>query len=157
MWRIPLKFQGYQRVRFFIWLALNQRLLAKVKLVRQGLDHGSACGVYGHGFEDVLYATRDCPTVNGSVQKEVGFTVVGGIVHDQDCLEVITIIQERSSEGFNFALVKRIHQMLLRFRQRSIRHISREENQGVDHLVILVLHKTKDLCLFEVSSLKGLD
>lgn len=62
MWRIPLKFQGYQRVRFFIWLALNQRLLTKVKLVRRGLDHDSACGVYGHGSEDVLYATRDCPT-----------------------------------------------------------------------------------------------
>ncbi|MBA0818222.1 hypothetical protein Gohar_019519 [Gossypium harknessii] len=157
MWRIPLKFQGYQRVRFFIWLALNQCLLTKVKLVRRGLDHDSACGVYGHGSEDVLYATKDCPTArniwNHLIPSKWHTRFYAGIY----CLEVIMIIQERSSEGFNSALVRRIHQMLLRFSQWSIRHISREENQGVDHLVILVQHRTKDLCLFEISSLKGLD
>ncbi|MBA0632540.1 hypothetical protein Godav_001260, partial [Gossypium davidsonii] len=43
-------------------------------------------------------------------------------------LEAIKDIQESSLEGSNSALIRRIHQLLLRFGQWSITHIFREDN-----------------------------
>ncbi|KAA3456797.1 hypothetical protein EPI10_003559 [Gossypium australe] len=51
-------------------------------------------------------------------------------------------------------LLKRIHQLLTRIGHWRIRHFSREDNQDADRLVKLAQHRTYDLCLYEVSSLK---
>ncbi|MBA0760358.1 hypothetical protein Gotri_023107, partial [Gossypium trilobum] len=61
VWKIPFKCQRPQRVRFFIWLALKQRLLTNMERVQRGLSHRSTCGVSGHITEDALHAIRDCP------------------------------------------------------------------------------------------------
>lgn len=58
--KIPWKFKGSQRVRFFIWLVLKQRLFTNTEGVCRGLSHSSACRVCGHTSKDVLYAIRDC-------------------------------------------------------------------------------------------------
>ncbi|MBA0628089.1 hypothetical protein Godav_022866, partial [Gossypium davidsonii] len=58
----PLQFQKFQepqRIRFFIWLALKQRLLTNVERVRRGIGHDTTCGVCGHGFKDILYVIMD--------------------------------------------------------------------------------------------------
>ncbi|MBA0734574.1 hypothetical protein Gogos_018474, partial [Gossypium gossypioides] len=60
VWKIPFKCQGPQRVRFFIWLALKQRLLTNMERVQRGLSDRSTCGVCGHIIEDALHAIRDC-------------------------------------------------------------------------------------------------
>ncbi|MBA0785724.1 hypothetical protein Gotri_025144, partial [Gossypium trilobum] len=55
MWNIPLKFQGPQRVRFFIWLVFKHRLRAKEEMVRSGILH-----VCGHISEDIIHVLKDC-------------------------------------------------------------------------------------------------
>ncbi|MBA0732732.1 hypothetical protein Gogos_016803, partial [Gossypium gossypioides] len=54
------KFQGPHRIRFFIWLALKQRLLRNAERGRRGFGSSSACGLCGHDYEDVLHILRNC-------------------------------------------------------------------------------------------------
>ncbi|KAH1073442.1 hypothetical protein J1N35_025770, partial [Gossypium stocksii] len=90
---------------------------------------------------------------NGLVRHEDGFVAATGIVRDHNekwlfefnrylgsrsvfDLELwANDIQEGFAEGSNSALVRRIHQLLLRFGRWSIYHIHREDNQYVDRLV----------------------
>lgn len=62
IWQLPWKFKGSQRVRFFLWLALKQRLLANAERARRGLGIDGVCQVCGHGSEDIMHVLRDCPT-----------------------------------------------------------------------------------------------
>lgn len=77
-WNISWKFQGHQRVRFFLWLVLKQRLLTNVKRVKRGIRHDSSCGLYGHHLEDILHAIRDC-----TITKETWMQVLPNELHDQ--------------------------------------------------------------------------
>ncbi|MBA0809502.1 hypothetical protein Gohar_025151, partial [Gossypium harknessii] len=52
---------GPQRVRFFLWLALKQRLLTNAERARRGLGIDGVCQVCGHGSEDIMHVLRDCP------------------------------------------------------------------------------------------------
>ncbi|MBA0586918.1 hypothetical protein Gorai_000059, partial [Gossypium raimondii] len=52
---------GSHRVKLFILLILNQRLLTNVERVKRGIGHDSSCGICGHHFEDILHVLRDCP------------------------------------------------------------------------------------------------
>ncbi|KAH1090753.1 hypothetical protein J1N35_018010 [Gossypium stocksii] len=56
-WIIP----GPQRVRFFFWTFLKQRLLTNVERVRRGLAVDASCQICGHASEDILHIIRDCP------------------------------------------------------------------------------------------------
>ncbi|MFQ6631975.1 hypothetical protein Gotur_008481 [Gossypium turneri] len=57
---ISWKYKGTQRVKFFIWLAFKQKLLANMKQVRRGIGNGSLCAICGHDSKDILHAIRDC-------------------------------------------------------------------------------------------------
>ncbi|MBA0555297.1 hypothetical protein Golob_025488, partial [Gossypium lobatum] len=51
-----------------------------------------------------------------------------------DSLEIVKAIQDSSSSGSNFALVRRIHQLLTKVKHWSPWHISREDNNDVNDL-----------------------
>ncbi|MBA0867441.1 hypothetical protein Goshw_030383 [Gossypium schwendimanii] len=115
MWNIPLKFQGLQRVRFFIWLVFKHRLRAKEEMVRSGILH-----VCGHISEDILHVLKDCIAArNGSVQNDGSFSAAGGITNSHgkwilgyNRYSVVQTIQKKTPKGSNSALVRRIHQLL---------------------------------------------
>ncbi|MBA0624128.1 hypothetical protein Godav_009528, partial [Gossypium davidsonii] len=77
----------------------------------------------------------------------------GSILIETDNLEAVKTLQERTTNGSNSVLIRRVHQLLLRFEQWNIRHIPRKDNQDVDRMVKLVYYKSYDLCLYETSSL----
>ncbi|MBA0767855.1 hypothetical protein Gotri_016708 [Gossypium trilobum] len=57
---ISWKYKGTQRVKFFIWLAFKQKLLANMKQVRRVIGNGNLCAICGHDSKDILHAIRDC-------------------------------------------------------------------------------------------------
>ncbi|MBA0681262.1 hypothetical protein Goari_023080, partial [Gossypium aridum] len=72
---------------------------------------------------------------NGTIRVVVDFAAVGGIVCDWNGgLEIVKAIQDSSSSGSNFALVRRIHQLLTKVKHWSPWHISREDNNDVNDL-----------------------
>ncbi|MBA0824925.1 hypothetical protein Goarm_021558 [Gossypium armourianum] len=118
----------------------------------------------------ILIRNQVCLNIDG-VRHEVGFAAVGGIVRDlngkwlfgfnsylESCssnsLEAVKDIQESSVEGSNSALLRRIHQLLLRFGCWSICHMHREDNQDVDSLVNMVHERRHRLLMFKVSSFR---
>lgn len=68
---------------------------------------------------------------------------------------MVSAIHEGSLEGSNFALIQRIFMMLSQFNKWSIRHIPKEENHEVDHLVKPTHHRTLDSYMFETSPFEG--
>lgn len=62
VWKIP----GSQRVCFFIWTALQGRLLSNVERVRRGLAVDPSCPICGYHSKDILHILRDC-----TIAKEV--------------------------------------------------------------------------------------
>ncbi|KAA3486170.1 reverse transcriptase [Gossypium australe] len=71
IWKTIWKYQGPQRVRLFLWLVANQRLLTNSERVRRGFGQSSACSRCGHDVEDIMHVLRDCQTA-----KEVWMLVV---------------------------------------------------------------------------------
>ncbi|KAG8499648.1 hypothetical protein CXB51_006070 [Gossypium anomalum] len=63
-WKISWKYQGPQRVRVFLWLAFQQRLLTNSERTRRGISHSSSCTVCGNDLEDLVHVLRDCPNAN---------------------------------------------------------------------------------------------
>ncbi|KAK5824613.1 hypothetical protein PVK06_019394 [Gossypium arboreum] len=61
-WKIVWKCPGPQRVRVFLWMVLQGRLLSNVERVWRGILDDSSCLICGHYLEDVLHILRDCPT-----------------------------------------------------------------------------------------------
>ncbi|MBA0628908.1 hypothetical protein Godav_023538, partial [Gossypium davidsonii] len=59
-WKSVWKLPGPQRVRFFIWTALQERLLSNVERVRRGLAVDPSCTICGFHLEDILHILRDC-------------------------------------------------------------------------------------------------
>ncbi|MBA0675394.1 hypothetical protein Goari_016942, partial [Gossypium aridum] len=57
-------------------------------------------------------------------------------------------IKEDFSDSSNYALIKRIHQILSQFRHWSICHIYRENNQDANSVVKLVQDRKYGLSLF---------
>ncbi|MBA0874008.1 hypothetical protein Goshw_010255, partial [Gossypium schwendimanii] len=101
IWRIPWKFQRPQRAR-------------------RGLGHDSTCGVCGHGFEDALYAIRDCSAMRNVedhlIPTEWHTRGYDSVLIQSDCLKAVIAIHEKSLEISNSALVRRIPQMLSHFK-----------------------------------------
>lgn len=71
LWKNIWRFQGHQRVWFFLWLVYKQTLLTNHERTRHGLCHSSFCAIYGYVNEDTLHALCDCMTA-----KEVWKLVV---------------------------------------------------------------------------------
>ncbi|MBA0655915.1 hypothetical protein Goklo_008335 [Gossypium klotzschianum] len=135
----------------------------------------------GHAFEaceatpcSILSENGAYLNTNGLVRHEDGFAAVAGIVRDHngkwlfefnrgydnviiqfDSFEVVKDIQEGFIEGSNSALIRRIHQLLLRFGRWSICHIHREDNQDADRLVKMVYERNYELLMFEGFSFGG--
>ncbi|MBA0791934.1 hypothetical protein Gohar_016475 [Gossypium harknessii] len=114
VWQIPWKFQGPQRVGFFIWMTLKDRLLTNVERMKRGLGDNSACGICGHNIEDALHVIGDCYTakiiwtqvvpvktilfrrlegvvrnwiqmyMDGAIKADSGFTYAGGVMRDRN-------------------------------------------------------------------------
>ncbi|MBA0611927.1 hypothetical protein Godav_012577 [Gossypium davidsonii] len=49
-------------IRYFIWLAFQQRLSTNVERVKRRLSHDCSCRFCCHEYEDVPHVLRDCPT-----------------------------------------------------------------------------------------------
>ncbi|KAK5772344.1 hypothetical protein PVK06_048629 [Gossypium arboreum] len=88
--------------------------------------------------------------MDGSIRIEEGFTATGGLVRDyNDSLEAVNAIQEGFSGNSNFALIRRIHQILKIVKQWKIQHILREENTIANSLIKMVRNIRLGLRLFE--------
>lgn len=82
------------------------------------------------------------------------------ILIEIDNFEAIKVIQEKTPNDFNSALIRRIHHVLLHFEQWNIHHVLREDNKDIntlaklrhkdiDTLAKLTHHRSYDLCLYE--------
>lgn len=60
-WKDVLKYQGPQRVGFFLWLICKQRLLTNSERVRRGIGQNTVCSICQHHLEDTLHVLQDCP------------------------------------------------------------------------------------------------
>ncbi|CAN1786346.1 Putative ribonuclease H protein At1g65750 [Linum perenne] len=60
-WKHVWNWQGPNRVRFFLWLAVHNRLLTNSERLRRHLCSNEICGRYRAGPEDTLHVLRDCP------------------------------------------------------------------------------------------------
>ncbi|KAK5844398.1 hypothetical protein PVK06_000535 [Gossypium arboreum] len=88
VWQIPSKFQGPQRVEFFIWMTLTDRLLTNEESMKRGLGDNSACGICSHNIEDALHVIRDCYTAKVIWTqvvpvKTILFQRLEGVVHGE--------------------------------------------------------------------------
>lgn len=72
-WKIIWKISGSQRVCFFIWLVLKQRILSNIERVKKGFADGTSCHICGFHLEDILHILRDCP-----VAKDVWSQIILG-------------------------------------------------------------------------------
>ncbi|KAA3467445.1 reverse transcriptase [Gossypium australe] len=69
LWKRVWKIFGLQKVCFFFWTVLKQKLLTNVERVRRCLAVDSSCSICGRDFEDILHIIRDC-TVAMEVWKQ---------------------------------------------------------------------------------------
>lgn len=58
LWKKTWKLLGPQRVRFFIWTILKQRLLTNAERTRRGIAVDPWCLVCGHELEDIIHIIR---------------------------------------------------------------------------------------------------
>lgn len=56
IWKLP----GPQKVKVFLWLAWQDRLLTNKARLTRNLSHDSSCPSCGHDVEDTLHVLRDC-------------------------------------------------------------------------------------------------
>ncbi|KAA3459207.1 reverse transcriptase [Gossypium australe] len=61
-WKNIWRYQGPQRVRFFLWLAFKQKLLTNSERMRRGIGQSNSCALCGNEIEDMVHVLRDCPT-----------------------------------------------------------------------------------------------
>ncbi|CAA0832753.1 Unknown protein [Striga hermonthica] len=59
-WRIIWKWVGPQRIRQFLWLVVQEKLLTNVERRRRHLTDSSTCPLCGRGEESTLHCLRDC-------------------------------------------------------------------------------------------------
>ncbi|CAN1195124.1 Putative ribonuclease H protein At1g65750 [Linum perenne] len=73
-WDKVWKWEGPCRIKFFLWLAIHERLLTNSERVRRHLAQSAACSRCGDHLESVSHALRDCSSA-ASVWDQVGFDV----------------------------------------------------------------------------------
>lgn len=64
--RLPWKWPGSQRIRTFLWLALQGKLLTNAERVRRHLTTDAACPACGWHTEDLNHVFRECPVARRS-------------------------------------------------------------------------------------------
>ncbi|KAA3474835.1 GTP cyclohydrolase 1-like [Gossypium australe] len=62
IWKSIWRYQGPHRVRLFLWIVANQRLLTNSERTRRGIGQSNACPRCGHACEDIMHVLRDCTT-----------------------------------------------------------------------------------------------
>lgn len=60
MWRCVWHWDGPERIRMFIWLLIQQRILTNAERVRRHLTLDASCHVCGGTVETALHVVRDC-------------------------------------------------------------------------------------------------
>ncbi|CAN1775820.1 Putative ribonuclease H protein At1g65750 [Linum perenne] len=69
------KWGGPSRVKFFLWLAVHERLLTNSERARRHLSGSASCAFCGDQAETVSHVLRDCPAADG-VWRKLGFVGV---------------------------------------------------------------------------------
>ncbi|CAN1187052.1 Putative ribonuclease H protein At1g65750 [Linum perenne] len=73
-WDKIWKWRGPHRVKFFLWLAIHNRLLTNAERTRRHLTPSPTCSRYNSPNESVSHALRDCPIAT-EIWRRLGFPV----------------------------------------------------------------------------------
>ncbi|XP_017604367.1 uncharacterized protein LOC108451147 [Gossypium arboreum] len=105
IWEMPWRFNGPQRIYFFLWLAFKRHLLTNSEMTMRGIGNSSACGFCGlrmcymyseialllESFGTNLFQKKDYPNSNwvslrtdGLVRLDEGFAAAGSFVSDHN-------------------------------------------------------------------------
>lgn len=98
LWKRAWNLQGPQRVRFFIWIVLKQRLLMNTDKTRRGIVVDSSCPVCGHEIKDTLHIVRDCTLAKGVWNQVVSRTHQFNFsltIYKIGCLSTCKTLQKR--------------------------------------------------------------
>ncbi|KAE8655645.1 hypothetical protein F3Y22_tig00117021pilonHSYRG00092 [Hibiscus syriacus] len=61
LWNLAWEFDGWQRIRQFLWLILHNRLMTNVERTRRGLTMDSTCPTSREGDETISHVLWECP------------------------------------------------------------------------------------------------
>ncbi|CAN1318119.1 Putative ribonuclease H protein At1g65750 [Linum perenne] len=73
VWGQVWKWKGPHRIRLFLWLAIQEKLLTNCSRVRRHLTADASCGRCNHPEESVSHVLRDCVFAAESWSKLEGF------------------------------------------------------------------------------------
>ncbi|CAN1762528.1 Putative ribonuclease H protein At1g65750 [Linum perenne] len=73
-WKSVWQWQGPNRVRFFLWLAVHSRLLTNSERRRRHLCIDDTCPRCRTGAEDIIHVLRDCPFARSIWQELIPAT-----------------------------------------------------------------------------------
>ncbi|CAN1183512.1 Putative ribonuclease H protein At1g65750 [Linum perenne] len=59
-WEIILKWRGLNRIRCFLWIAANNRILTNAQRQRRNMTQDASCSIYNNTDESVTHVLRDC-------------------------------------------------------------------------------------------------
>ncbi|CAN1760045.1 Putative ribonuclease H protein At1g65750 [Linum perenne] len=71
-WKEIWRWEGPQRIRHFLWLAAQNKLLTNEERCRRHLATSDECGGCNSAIESVIHVVRDCP-----VAKEIWYELLG--------------------------------------------------------------------------------
>ncbi|KAL9236717.1 hypothetical protein vseg_011353 [Gypsophila vaccaria] len=60
-WKLPWRIPAPQKVRLFVWLVLQDRILSNSNRLKRGLADNARCSACGHLEETTLHILRECP------------------------------------------------------------------------------------------------
>ncbi|MBA0804818.1 hypothetical protein Gohar_004384 [Gossypium harknessii] len=135
-WKIHWNFKGLQKVGFFIWLILKQRLLTSEERVRRGLGQSSIRGVCSHISEDVLHVLRDCLTAEDIWNLLIPTN------------RLIRFYSSNTQEWIASNLLNQYDICFMETSHWNIYNIPREENQEADNLARLAHSGRQGLRMF---------
>ncbi|CAN1779457.1 Putative ribonuclease H protein At1g65750 [Linum perenne] len=102
-WSQVWSWRGPNRVRFFLWLAFQDKLLTNAQRLRRNLSSDATCSTCQDPNEDVLHIIRDCPAA-----REV-WALIGGFdltsVHWREQRQAWMIHYLSSANSLLFGLV----------------------------------------------------
>ncbi|KAF7838421.1 putative ribonuclease H protein At1g65750 family [Senna tora] len=61
IWNLIWKWKGMERIRYFLWLCGQERLLTNVARMRRSLTQCDGCSRCGNASETQIHTLRDCP------------------------------------------------------------------------------------------------
>ncbi|CAN1765730.1 Putative ribonuclease H protein At1g65750 [Linum perenne] len=76
LWQRVWKWKGPHRIRFFLWLTIQEKLLTNCNRVKRRMAADASCGWCQHSEESVLHILRDCNFAAESWTKLGGFDML---------------------------------------------------------------------------------